>query len=47
MGGYAPGGIVVEEVHEEKDLGVMVSDTLKPAVQCAKAAKKANSVRSW
>ena len=44
MGGYAPGGIVVEEVHEEKDLGVMISDTLKPGAQCAKAAKKANSV---
>ena len=47
VGGYASGGIVVEEVHEKKDLGVMVSDTLKQAVQCAKSAKKANSVQSW
>ena len=44
MGGYAPGGIIVEEVQEEKDLGVMISDTLKPGAQCAKAVKKANSV---
>ena len=44
MGGFAPAGVVLEEVSEEKDLGVIISDTLKPASQCAKAAKKANSV---
>ena len=44
MGGYAPAGVVVEEVQEEKDLGVIISRTLKPGAQCAKAAKKANSV---
>ena len=44
MGGYAPGGTVLEEVQEEKDLGVMISNSLKPYAQCAKAAKTANSV---
>ena len=44
MGGYAPAGTVLEEVADEKDLGVIVSNTLKPSNQCAKAAKKANSI---
>ena len=44
MGGYAPAGTVLQVVNEEKDIGVIVSDTLKPSTQCAKAAKKANSI---
>ena len=44
MGGYAPAGTVISEVQEEKDLGVIIHNTLKPSVQCAKAVKKANSV---
>ena len=44
MGGYAPAGTVLVEVSEEKDIGVIVSNTLKPSAQCAKAAKKANSI---
>ena len=44
MGGYAPGGTILEEVTQEKDLGVIVSNNLKPSLQCAKAVKKANSV---
>ena len=44
MGGYAPAGSVLESVVEEKDVGVMVHNSLKPSVQCAKAAKKANQV---
>ena len=44
MGGYAPAGTILESVVEEKDVGVMVHNTLKPSVQCAKAAKKANQV---
>ena len=44
MGGYAPGGTVLKVVQEEKDLGVMISNSLKPYAQCAKAAKTANSV---
>ena len=42
--GYAPAGTVLQEVEEEKDIGVIVSNILKPAAQCAKAAKKANSI---
>ena len=44
MGGFAPAGTVLEEVSEEKDIGVIVSDSLKPSLQCAKAAKKANAI---
>ena len=44
MGGYAPAGTVLENVHDEKDIGVIVSDDLKPSKQCVKAANKANSV---
>jgi len=35
---------VLEEANEETDLGVIVSNNLKPASQCAKAAAKAMSV---
>ena len=44
MGGYAPGGTILESVVEEKDIGVMIHQSLKPSVQCLKAAKTANSV---
>ena len=44
MGGFAPAGTVLEVVTEEKDIGVVVSNTLKPSAQCAKAAKKANAI---
>ena len=44
MGGYAPAGVVLETTVEEKDVGVMIRNDLKPSSQCAKAAKKANSV---
>ena len=45
-GGYVPGGQILEKSTEEKDVGVMVSNSLKPRAQCAKAAKKANQVLS-
>jgi len=32
----------IQEVHEEKDLGVIVSDDLKWDKQCVAAVKKAN-----
>ena len=44
MGGHAPAGVVLEEVKVEKDVGVMVSEDLKPSTQCSQAAKKANSI---
>ena len=44
MGGFAPGGTVLESTKEEKDVGVIISDTLKPSSQCAAAARKANQV---
>jgi hypothetical protein len=44
MGGYAPAGSVLESVVEEKDVGVIIHNSLKPSAQCAKAAKKANQV---
>ena len=44
MGGYAPAGTVLQSVSEEKDIGVLVHESLKPSSQCCKAAKKANSV---
>ena len=36
----------MEEVTEEKDLGVYISKNLKPGTQCRKAASKARSALS-
>ena len=44
MGGFAPAGQVLDTLEEEKDVGVMIHNSLKPAAQCAKAAIKANQV---
>ena len=44
MDGYAPAGTVLEETAQEKDVGVMVHESLKPSAQVAKAAAKANQV---
>ncbi len=44
MNGYAPSGTVLENVNEEKDVGVWISNSLKPSVQCQKAASRASSV---
>ena len=44
MGGHAPAGTVLENSREEKDLGVLIHDSLKPSSQCAKAVMKANQV---
>ena len=44
MGGYAPAGTIIKVVEEEKDIGVIIHKSLKPTMQCAKAAKKANQV---
>jgi ribonuclease P/MRP protein subunit RPP40 len=37
-------GVQLQEVHEEMDLGVLVQDNLKCALQCAKVVGKANKV---
>jgi hypothetical protein len=37
-------GVTLEKTREERDLGVTVMDTLKPAAECAKAARTANFV---
>ena len=41
---YTMGGQVLEEIESEKDVGVMIHHSLKPSMQCAKAATKANQV---
>ena len=41
---YTMGGIQLEGVGQEKDVGVIISDYLRSSLQCAKAAKKANDV---
>ena len=41
---YAMGGQVLETVESEKDVGVTVHKSLKPSLQCTKAAEKANQV---
>ena len=44
MGGHAPAGVVLEQVSFEKDVGVLISEDLKPSLQCNAAAKKANTI---
>ena len=39
---YRMGGEKLEEVEEEKDLGVWVHSSMKPSTHCEKAAKNAN-----
>ena len=41
---YTMGGHILEESKQEKDLGVIIEDSLKPSAKCAKAAAKANMV---
>ena len=41
---YTMGGHLLESSKQEKDLGVLIEDNLKPSAQCAKAAAKANMV---
>ena len=38
------GGHILESTKQEKDLGVLIDDSLKPSAHCAKAASKANLV---
>ena len=41
---YRWGGDKLEAASEEKDVGVIISKNLKPSLQCARAAMKANQV---
>jgi Reverse transcriptase (RNA-dependent DNA polymerase) len=41
---YSMGGHVLDTTEEERDIGVLVSAGMKPAAQCAKAAKTATTV---
>jgi hypothetical protein len=41
---YKMGSHVLEKTTEERDIGVLVSENLKPAAQCAKAARTATTV---
>ena len=41
---YTGGGSGMLVSESEKDVGVMITSNLKPSVQCAWAAKKANTV---
>jgi ribonucleases P/MRP protein subunit RPP40 len=42
--GYKMDGTDLEVTREEKDIGVIISDNLKPAAQCAKAARTTQAV---
>ena len=44
MNGYAPAGTVLQQTEEEKDVGVLISNSLKPAAQCRAAARKAHQL---
>ena len=41
---YSMNNSNLEVVSEEKDLGVIFTDSLKPSSQCSKAAKTANQI---
>jgi hypothetical protein len=41
---YKMRGVELKETEEEKDLGVIVNNNLKPGEQCAQATKKANQI---
>ena len=41
---YMMGDTVLESTRAEKDIGVMIHDSLKPSLHCTKAAAKANAV---
>ena len=45
-GSYMMDGVTLEEIEQEKDLGVYITNDCKPSTQCTKAAQKAmNSLR--
>src|SRR5260221_12665920 len=42
VAGYTMDGTELTRIEEEKDLGVIICDNLKPSRQCVEAVKKAN-----
>ena len=43
---YTLGGVQLSSVEEEKDIGVLINNNLKPGRQCERAARTANGVLS-
>ena len=43
---YTMNGAQLKQIKEEKDIGVMVQDNLKPSRQCSEAARRATGVLS-
>ena len=41
---YTMNGQILQKTSEEKDVGILISDTMKPSQQCSAAANKANQV---
>lgn len=41
---YTMNGQTLQKTSEEKDVGILISDTMKPSQQCSAAANKANQV---
>jgi len=41
---YSMNGLPLEEIQEERDIGVVISNDLKPSKQCAEAARRASVV---
>ena len=42
--GYTLGGVELASVEEEKDVGVMIYQTMKPSLQCARNSARVNHV---
>jgi len=41
---YTMAGQPLQVVDKEKDIGVIISDNLKPSIQCANASRRASAV---
>ena len=39
-------GLPLEEIQQERDIGVVISNDLKPSKQCAEAARRASGLKS-
>ena len=41
---YSMDGVKLDSIQQERDIGVIIQDNLKPSIQCAEAARKAGAV---